>query len=243
MRIFGLIGERLGHSLSRELFEERFHREGLHDHHYRLFELDRVEQFTDLLRDYPDLVGLNVTIPYKRSVMPLLDAVDPLAAAVGAVNTIAIRDGRTTGYNTDVIGFREALPELIGEERPRALVLGGGGSSRAVSHVLRGLRIPHRVVSRSREHGDLTWDQLDRTVLGACPLLVNTTPLGMHPDTDSRPPLPYEHLGTQHLLFDLIYNPEETAFLRAGRERGARGVNGLGMLKAQAEAAWRIWNG
>ncbi|MCB0779399.1 MAG: shikimate dehydrogenase, partial [Flavobacteriales bacterium] len=151
MRIFGLIGERLGHSLSRELFEERFHREGLHDHHYRLFELDRVEQFTDLLRDYPDLVGLNVTIPYKRSVMPLLDAVDPLAAAVGAVNTIAIRDGRTTGYNTDVIGFREALPELIGEERPRALVLGGGGSSRAVSHVLRGLRIPHRVVSRSRE--------------------------------------------------------------------------------------------
>jgi shikimate dehydrogenase len=169
--------------------------------------------------------------------------VDTLAAAVGAVNTIAIRDGRTVGHNTDVEGFRTTLLPLIGTERPRALVLGSGGASRAVAYVLKDLGIKFRVVSRSRERGDLTWDLMDPIVIKACPLLINTTPLGMHPEVDSAPPLPYEAIGPRHLLVDLVYNPAETVFLREGRTRGATVVNGMPMLEAQAEAAWRIWNG
>lgn len=243
MTRYGLIGERLSHSFSQRWFTALFEREGLRDHRYDLFELATVDELPALLRDTPGLRGLNVTIPYKESVIPLLGAVDTLAAAVGAVNTIAIRDGRTVGHNTDVEGFRTTLLPLIGTERPRALVLGSGGASRAVAYVLKDLGIKFRVVSRSRERGDLTWDLMDPIVIKACPLLINTTPLGMHPEVDSAPPLPYEAIGPRHLLVDLVYNPAETVFLREGRTRGATVVNGMPMLEAQAEAAWRIWNG
>ncbi|MEO8588103.1 MAG: shikimate dehydrogenase [Flavobacteriales bacterium] len=241
MQRFGLIGRPLSHSFSQRYFTEKFKREGLADHRYDPFELDAVEELPLLLRDTPDLVGLNVTIPFKRSVIPLLDAVDPLASAVGAVNTIAIRDGRTTGYNTDVEGFRSTLLPLLKGKKPRAIVLGSGGASRAVVCVLKELGIRFRVVSRSRERGDLTWDLLDPIIVSVCPLIINTTPLGMFPDVEGRPELPYEAIGARHILIDLVYNPEETAFLREGRLRGANTTNGLHMLEAQAEASWRIW--
>jgi len=239
---FGLIGEHLGHSFSQAYFTEKFAREGLTDHRYQLYELKGVEELPGLIATTPDLRGLNVTIPYKRAVMRLLQAVDPVAAAVGAVNTIRIEEGRCTGHNTDVEGFRAMLLPMIGEQRPRALVLGSGGASRAVVYVLRELGIKFRVVSRSRGTGDITWDLLDPALVGVCPLIINTTPLGMFPAVDERPAVPMDAIGPRHILLDLIYNPERTRFLADGASRGAQVANGLVMLHAQAEAAWRVWN-
>ncbi len=242
MKIFGLIGRSLGHSFSQRWFTDKFKQEGLEFHRYDLFELSDVEELIALLRDTSGLSGLNVTIPYKRTVMPLLDEIDPMAAAVGAVNTIALRDGRTIGYNTDVAGFRGTLLPMLQGSKPRALVLGSGGASRAVAFVLREQGIKFRVVSRSRERGDLTWDLLDPTVVKVSKLIINTTPLGMHPEVDACPDLPYDAIGPDHLLMDLIYNPGKTSFLRQGEAHGASTVNGQSMLELQAEEAWRIWN-
>lgn len=242
MARFGLIGEHLGHSFSQAYFTEKFAREGLTDHCYQLYELKGVEELPGLIATTPDLRGLNVTIPYKRAVMGLLQAVDPVAAAVGAVNTIRIEQGRCTGHNTDVEGFRAMLLPMIGEQRPRALVLGSGGASRAVVYVLRELGIKFRVVSRSRGTGDITWDLLDPALVGVCPLIINTTPLGMFPAVDERPAVPMDAISPRHVLLDLIYNPERTRFLAEGASRGAQVANGLVMLHAQAEAAWRVWN-
>lgn len=238
---YGLIGKPLSHSFSERWFTEKFEREGLAGHRYSPFPLDRIEDLPSLLAAQPDLCGLNVTIPYKRTVMPLLDSMDAQAAAVGAVNTIAIRNGQLIGYNTDVVGFRSTLEPLLRDERPRALVLGSGGASRAVAYVLKELGIKFRVVSRSRERGDLTWDLLDPIVIKACPLIINTTPLGMVPDVISAPELPYDAIGPKHILVDLVYNPERTVFLSHGERKGATIMNGMPMLIAQAEASWRIW--
>lgn len=249
MQRYGLIGRALGHSFSEAYFTEKFHREGLPDHRYSPFELARIDEFPALLASQPELRGLNVTIPYKQTVIPYLTALDPLAAAVGAVNTIDLRDGKRIGYNTDVFGFRSLVEPILGQLRepnsdirPRALVLGSGGASRAVAFVLREAGIRFRVVSRDRTRGELTWDMMDRTVLSVCKLIINTTPLGMYPEIQEEPPLPYEALTPKHVLVDLIYNPEKTRFLARGEEMGARTIGGLGMLQAQAEEAWRIWN-
>lgn len=242
MTVLGLIGKPLTHSSSQRWFTELFARQGLPYHRYDLFPLDRIEDLPALLKETPGLAGLNVTIPYKTAVMDLLDAIDPLAAAVGAVNTIAIRNGSTTGYNTDVEGFRSTLLPLLKGAKPRALVLGTGGASRAVAFVLREQGIKFRMVSRSAERGDLTWALLDPIVAKVCTLIINTTPLGMYPDVEGAPPLPYDAIGPKHVLIDLVYNPEETEFMRRGRKQGATVVNGMRMLEAQAEAAWRIWN-
>lgn len=249
MARYGLIGRPLGHSFSQRYFTEKFAREGRAQDRYDLFELAAIGELPSLLRDTPGLRGLNVTIPHKRAVMPLLTRLDPVAAAVGAVNTIVVHDdGSTTGHNTDVEGFRvtlapflDRLVERDSDIKPRALVLGSGGASRAVAYVLREAGIRFRVVSRDRERGDLTWDLLDRTVVGVCPLIINATPLGMFPEVDAAPPLPYNALKPGHVLIDLVYNPEETLFLRMGRAQGTATANGLAMLHAQAEAAWRIW--
>jgi shikimate dehydrogenase len=242
MKRFGLIGDPLSHSFSQRWFTELFKKEGLKDHRYDLYPLPSIEDYQALLREVPGLVGLNVTIPYKQAVMPLLDAIDPLAAAVGAVNTIAFRDGRSTGYNTDVEGFRSTLLPLLDGRKPRALLLGTGGASRAVAFVLREQGIKFRMISRSPERGDLTWEMVDSTVTKVCTLIINCTPLGMYPNVNEAPPLPYASIGPGHVLVDLVYNPEETLFMRKGSENGATVVNGLRMLEAQAEAAWRIWN-
>jgi shikimate dehydrogenase len=240
---YGLIGKPLSHSSSQRYFTEKFQREGLTDHRYDLFEIDRAEDLRALIAATPGLRGLNVTIPYKQDVMPLLDAIDPLAAAVGAVNTIKIEGGRLIGFNTDVEGFRKTLLPLLTKKKPRALVLGSGGASRAVAFALREQGIKFRVVSRSRERGDMTYDLLEPIVVDVCTLIINTTPVGMHPDVQALPSLPYDAIGGHHVLIDLVYNPAETAFLQEGKKRGAVIANGLEMLHAQAEASWRIWNG
>ncbi|MBK6344097.1 MAG: shikimate dehydrogenase [Flavobacteriales bacterium] len=240
---YGLIGKPLSHSFSQRYFTEKFRREGLADHRYDLFGIDRAEDLRTLIAATPGIRGLNVTIPYKQTVMPLLDAIDPLAAAVGAVNTIKIEGDRLTGFNTDVEGFRQTLLRLLNKKKPRALVLGSGGASRAVAFALREQGIKFRVVSRSRDRGDMTYALLEPIVVDVCTLIINTTPLGMHPDVASMPPLPYEAIGGKHVLIDLVYNPVETRFLQEGRKRGAVIANGLDMLHAQAEASWRIWNG
>ena len=249
MQRYGLIGRALSHSFSKEHFNGKFRREGLSDCRYDLFELPAIGDLPTLLAETPDLRGFNVTIPYKESIIPYLSSLDPLAAAVGAVNTVAVQHGRLTGHNTDVHGFRKLVePALAGLQepgsdiRPRALVLGSGGASRAVAYVLREAGIRFRVVSRDRARGELTWDMVDRTVISVCRLIINTTPLGMHPDVESSPPLPYEALTPKHVLIDLVYNPERTRFLKHGEEMGARTIGGLGMLREQAEAAWGIWS-
>lgn len=241
MARYGLIGRSLGHSFSQHYFMAKFTALGLGGHKYDLYPLEHITDLSDLLERTPGLLGLNVTLPYKRSVMDFLDEVDPVSSAVGAVNTIALKDGRRSGYNTDVEGFRASLLPLIGDERPRALVLGSGGACRAVVFVLKELGIRFRVVSRSRERGDLTWDQVDPTIVKACPLIINTTPIGMFPSVEGMPALPYAAIGPRHMLIDLVYNPSTTSFLSEGSTRGARTVNGLVMLHAQAEGAWRIW--
>ena len=241
MKVYGLIGRSLGHSASQQWFTELFRREGLPDHRYELFELKQIGDYPGLVKGATGLQGLNVTIPYKQEVMSLLDELDPMAAAVGAVNTIVFRNGRSIGHNTDVHGFRSTLLPLLEGATPRALVLGSGGASRAVAWVLKEQGIRFRVVSRSRDRGDLTWDLLDPTIVKACKLIINTTPLGMHPAEDTRPDLPYAAIGPDHMLIDLVYNPAETAFLLEGRSRGARTANGMHMLEAQAEATWHLW--
>lgn len=250
MARYGLIGRSLGHSRSPELFADLFAREGVSDARYDLFELDAVDRLPALIGAHPDLRGLNVTIPYKQTVIPFLHALSTEASAVGAVNSIRITGDRWTGHNTDIDGFRalltphlRTLTEQAGQVRPRALVLGSGGSSRAVAFVLREHGLRFRAVSRSRERGDLTWGQVDRTVIGVCRLIINTTPLGMWPEVHEAPALPYDALTERHHLIDLVYNPEETEFMRRGRDAGAVVENGLVMLKRQAEAAWQFWMG
>lgn len=239
---YGLIGTPLSHSFSQQYFTEKFHREHLSTHRYDLFPLDTIDALPRLIEDSPGLRGLNVTIPYKQSVLPFLHRVDPLAAAVGAVNCIRIDKDGLTGYNTDVEGFRRTLLPLLKGNKPRALVLGSGGASRAVAFVLKEQGIRFRVVSRSRERGDMTWDLLEPIIVDVCKLIINTTPLGMHPDAGSLPPVHYSSIGQQHILIDLVYNPEQTLFLREGKARGATIVNGMAMLHAQAEASWALWN-
>ncbi len=249
MKRYGLIGRKLGHSFSKSHFTALFQQQGLKEHRYDLFELASIDDFPALVRDTSGLCGLNVTIPYKEAVIPYLDGMDPIAASVGAVNTIAISHGKCVGYNTDVAGFRALLHNATANLsdpgsaiKPRALVLGSGGASRAVAFVLREMGIRFRVVSRSRERGDLTWDMLDPTVIRLCRLIINTTPVGMFPLVEEAPPLPYAAISSKHTLVDLVYNPQETAFLKQGNSHGARTIGGLEMLLKQAEEAWRIWS-
>ncbi|MCB0771096.1 MAG: shikimate dehydrogenase [Flavobacteriales bacterium] len=242
MTRYGLIGRSLSHSFSQRYFTEKFDKEGLFGHRYDTFELADLAEVPDLLRNTKGLSGFNVTIPYKQEIIPYLDELDATASAVGAVNTVKIDAGRTMGYNTDIDGFRATLHPLLQGRTPRALVLGSGGASRAVAYVLREAGIKFRVVSRSRERGDLVWEQLDPVLVNVSTLIINSTPLGMEPAPETRPELPYDAIGPKHLMIDLVYNPERTLFLMEGERRGARTVNGLTMLHAQAEASWDVWH-
>ena len=243
MRKFGLIGKKLGHSFSKKYFTEKFTREGIQDAVYDLYELETIEAFPDLLTREPELVGLNVTVPYKEVVIPFLDELDPAAERIGAVNTIRIQSGKKTGFNTDYIGFKNTLEKFYPvQPGARALVLGTGGASKAVVAALDALQIAHTYVSRNPPVGGLSYEELNQEVLSAHQLIINTTPLGMHPATEACPPLPYEHLTPDHYLYDLVYNPENTTFMQKGAAAGAKVMNGLDMLYQQADAAWAIWN-
>ena len=238
MRYFGLIGKPLVHSFSQRYFTQKFQEESI-DAAYGLYELDKIEDLKLLLQQKV-FSGLNVTIPYKQSVLPYLSEFDETARAVGAVNVIKFvrRSGEVVlkGYNSDVIGFHDSLVPL------RALVFGTGGASKAVEYVLRQLHIEVQLVSRKAVGPALSYEQITPEVLQSYQLLVNTTPLGTFPHVDTCVDIPYQNITNKHLLYDLVYNPQETLFLRHGKERGAQVMNGYAMLRGQAEAAWEIWN-
>lgn len=245
MELYGLIGYPLGHSFSAAFFAEKFAREGI-DAEYHNFEIPAIEQLSEVVAAHPTLRGLNVTIPYKQSVMPLLDALSDEARAIGAVNVIRIgrsADGiRLEGHNSDVIGFTESIRPLLKSEHRRALVLGTGGASKAVLHGLHSLGIETRSVSRKPHPGGFTYAELTPAVLSEFTVIVNCSPVGMFPHIDEAPDIPYEALTPAHLLYDLVYNPLETEFLRRGAAQGALTKNGLEMLHLQALAAWDIWH-
>ena len=242
MRNFELIGASLGHSFSAVYFAEKFAREGITDARYDAYELGEIAEVEQLLQD-PELVGFNVTIPYKRAILPYLTAVAPEAAAIGAVNTVHLTPEGPVGYNTDVTGFRDSLKPVLRSHHQRALILGTGGASAAVWHVLRHLGLQCVCVSRTPNGPDqVHYQDLRAEAMDHFKLIVNTTPVGQHPDPSARPDIPYQGVGKQHILMDLIYNPETTAFMQAGLDQGATVLNGLRMLHGQAEAAWYIWN-
>ena len=254
MRIFGLIGFPLSHSFSKKYFTEKFSQEGITDASYELFPLQTITLLPDLLRSQPHLRGLNVTIPYKQAVLPYLDQLHPAAARIGAVNVIRIgADGRKTGYNSDYFGFTSSLFEWFSHihtngaeeaiiKQCKALVLGTGGASKAVKAALEDLQIPYLSVSRQPAQNQLSYDQLTEAIMKEYTLIINTTPLGMSPDIQKFPPIPYQSLTSSHYLYDLVYNPQETAFMQKGKDQGAHVLNGLPMLYGQAEKSWEIWN-
>ena len=243
MRKFGLIGYPLGHSFSGKYFREKFHRESIKDCTYSNYEIASVSALPDVLKD-PELKGLNVTIPYKELVIPYLHKKDRVVEEIEACNCIKIWEGELTGYNTDVIGFENSLKEKLTIKDRSALILGTGGSSKAVAWVLKKIGIEYLFVSRNKLHQDnrITYEELSREILESHSLVINTTPLGMYPNTDVYPSIPYQWIGQGHYLFDLVYNPLKTMFLNKGELSGARIKNGKDMLAIQAEASWAIWN-
>ncbi len=244
MKTYGLIGYPLGHSFSRGYFTDFFRREHI-DAEYKNFELPSIEALVHVLQSEPTLQGFNVTIPYKQQVFPYLDALDEAARAIGAVNVVKVVRHEGTmqlkGYNTDYLGFTNAIRPLLKEHHTHALILGTGGASKAVDYALRQLGLTTRFVSRTPREGVITYDELTPALMAQHTVIVNTTPLGMHPKPHECPPLDYTLLNARHLLYDVIYNPDKTLFLHRGEEAGATICNGMGMLIGQAQAAWHIW--
>jgi shikimate dehydrogenase len=246
MNLFGLIGYPLSHSFSASYFTEKFKKEGNTAAEFRLFELKDIQEFKQLLIYQPLLKGLSVTIPYKEKIIPYLDELDEVAQKIGAVNSVKIRNINNhiylKGYNTDVIGFEKTLIPLLETHHKQALVLGSGGASKAVVYVLEKLKIPYKILSRNKSQFNLTYQELTRKIIDSHQLIINTTPLGMYPNLNNCPSIPYHLLNSSHLLFDLIYNPEETLFLQKGILQKSKIKSGFDMLIEQAEASWKIWN-
>ncbi|MDG1517571.1 MAG: shikimate dehydrogenase [Flavobacteriales bacterium] len=243
----GLLGYPLTHSFSAKYFGEKFKNENIKGFTYENFEIPTIEDFTDVIKNNPEIVGLNVTIPYKEQIIPFLDELDDEAREIGAVNTIKVirtAEGvKLKGYNTDIYGFKETLKPLLKMNHYKALILGTGGAAKAVEYVLKNIGLDVLYVSRNPEsESEKSYDELNDVAVKNFPVIVNSTPLGMHPEVDVCPDIPYEHLSEDNLLYDLIYNPGETLFMKKGAEQGANTQNGLGMLKLQAEKAWEIWN-
>lgn len=243
MRQFGLIGYPLTHSFSKKYFTGKFKEWRLSDHNYELFSIEDIDMFPALIKTWPDLVGLNVTIPYKERVIPYLDGLDDAARDIGAVNTIKFEDGKLIGYNSDVYGFEHSLrPMLSNDIEYKALVLGSGGASKGIIWVLKKLGILYQVVSRKDDPAFINYKDIDADTIKEHRLIVNTTPLGMKPNADSFPNLPYDAMTEDHVLYDLVYNPEVTKFMQYGLDANAKVKNGLEMLHLQADRSWEIWN-
>ena len=259
MKQYGLIGYPLSHSFSKKYFAEKFEKEKIAEVNYELFPIENIDELPALIKKHPNLCGLNVTIPHKLSVLKYLDWIEPDAKAAGAVNCIRIsaespveaafsgelgikgHNFRLEGFNTDLYGFEKSLKPLLKEQHDQALVLGDGGAAKAVKCVLQNLGINYRIVTRKPLQDNLLFKDLKPHHIQQHRLIINTTPLGMSPNIDEFPPIPYEYITDQHLLYDLIYNPEETVFLKKGKEKGAVIKNGYEMLVLQAEKAWEIW--
>lgn len=245
MKKFGLIGYPLGHSFSMGYFNEKFSNEGVNAM-YENFEIPSVNGILDVLANNPNLMGFNVTIPYKEKIMEYLDSVSPEAMAIGAVNVVKVKrqnnDVKLRGYNSDVIGFVNSIRPLLNPRHKKALVLGTGGASKAIKYGLKKLGLEVLMVSRSEKDGMITYSQVTPELIKEYNVIVNCTPSGMAPHFDECPSLPYEAIDSSCLLYDLIYNPDETLFLRKGKAQGATVKNGLEMLLLQAEGSWEIWN-
>lgn len=237
MKHFALIGYPLGHSLSAKYFAEKFSAEGI-EAEYSLLPIEHAEE---VLPHCETLSGFNVTIPHKQSIIPFLSAISEEAEAIGAVNCVKVTNEGLIGYNTDIEGIRKSL-EGITLEGAKALILGTGGASKAVQYALREGGAEVAVVSRTKGVADLTYEELSEELIAETDIIVNTTPLGMYPNVESAPALPYSAISAKHTLFDCVYNPQHTKFLQFGAERGARTIDGLTMFYAQAEAAWAIWS-
>ncbi|CAM4096220.1 shikimate dehydrogenase [Pedobacter westerhofensis] len=246
MKTFGLIGFPLGHSFSKKFFSEKFELEGIRDCRYELFPMENIDSIRHLLAGEETLRGLNVTIPHKVNVLPFLNELDDAAKTIGAVNCISVekKNGKTwlKGYNTDAFGFAESLKPFLKENHTKALVLGDGGAAKAVKYVLDQLNISYLSVVRTPVAGAVLYDQISEELMSSHQLIINTTPLGTFPNVETAPAIPYEFITDQHLAYDLVYNPEETEFMRRAKVRGAAVKNGLEMLQLQALRAWSIWN-
>lgn len=244
MRLFGLIGETLKHSFSKNYFTKKYVEEGIDNCKYELFELANISEFPNLLKNNPDFDGINVTIPYKQEVMQYLDEIDEHALAINAVNTIKfLANGRLKGYNSDYYGFKNSIEKWDLKDK-KALVLGTGGASKAIEQALTDLGINYQMVSRRDSGKTISYDKLltNKQMVSDHKLIINCTPLGTYPNISEKPLLPYEMFTSDHLLFDLVYNPEVTAFLQHGLDMGAKIQNGYNMLVGQAEKSWEIWN-
>ncbi|MCH2199238.1 MAG: shikimate dehydrogenase [Flavobacteriales bacterium] len=244
MRKFGLIGYPLGHSWSKDYWTEFFQQEQLKDHDYLHFELPTIDYLPEILRENKDLVGLNVTIPYKVSVLEYCDMLSPAAEAIGAVNTLWRTDEGLIGYNTDASGFQKSIRPFLQPKHEHALVFGTGGSALAIAYILKNIGINVHFVSRMPlGQGKLAYKDINAAVLNSCKLIVNCTPLGMAPNSDRFPDIPYHLITPEHLVVDLIYNPVKTLFLQKAEEQGATILNGKDMLHFQAQSSWNCWNG
>ncbi len=242
--LYGLIGYPLSHSFSKGYFAEKFKKEGIEDSYYEAFPIDSIDKLPALIEQNPNLVGLNVTIPYKEQVLPYLKGLGKGAAAVGAVNTVLIKEDGWFGYNSDIYGFSTSLAKAVEKQKlniEHALILGTGGAAKAVKYALEQAGMAATYVSRRPGVGILTYNDLNQRAFDKYKLIVNTTPLGMSPNVGSFPNIPYHYMGENHLCFDLVYNPEATLFLQKAEQRGAYILNGLEMLHLQAERSWEIW--
>ncbi|UPQ78256.1 shikimate dehydrogenase [Flavobacterium azooxidireducens] len=242
-RRFGLIGKNISYSFSKKYFTDKFEKEEFTDCSYENFDLQTIAQFPKLIRENANLIGLNVTIPYKEKIIPFLDKLNKKATKIGAVNCIKIaKNGKLKGYNTDYFGFKKSLEPLLQPHHQKALILGTGGASKAVAFALEELGILYTFVSRSKKEDALDYKYINATTFDNYQLIINCTPLGTHPNLEEFPPIPYDFFTEEHIAFDLIYNPEETEFLKRAKAKNAVTKNGYEMLVLQAEKGWKIWN-
>lgn len=246
MKLYGLIGQSLAHSLSPQIFSEIFRKENQTDVEYRLFPMKDLSQLWKLLQENPELCGFNVTIPFKQLIVPYLDETDKISAETGVVNTVKVirshHNISLSGYNTDVIGFEKTLTGYVKVQNVKALVLGSGGVSKSVEYVLKKLNISYLTVSRKASPYTITYEQLNEEIIRSHQLIINCTPLGMFPYQHTYPKIPYNFLDSGHYLYDMVYNPAETVFLKKGLEKGSFVKNGIEMLHIQAKEAWKIWS-
>ena len=246
MRTFGLIGFPLSHSFSKKFFTDKFKAEAIENCSYELFPIAELSEMEGVVKANPSLCGLNVTIPHKVKILPLLTDIDEAALAIGAVNCVSIstKDHKKVwkGYNTDAYGFAESLKPLLQKHHQKALIFGDGGAAKAVKYVLAQLGIPYLVVVRNPAPNAMLYSEVNAAILASHTLLINTTPLGMSPNLNAAPLIPYQWITTKHLAYDLVYNPDETAFLAKVKAQGGQIKNGLEMLELQAERSWHIWN-
>ena len=243
MKVFGLIGKNIGYSFSKKYFSERFTNTNTTDCSYQNFDIDSIDDFRNVIAQNPDLMGLNVTIPYKETIIPFLDYLSKEADQIGAVNVIRFTKKRKLkGYNSDYYGFKKSLTSILQPHHQKALILGTGGASKAVAFALKEMNIPYAFVSREAQENTISYERINATTFDNYQIIINCTPLGTSPNINEFPPIPYQFFTEKHIAFDLIYNPEETQFLKRSKKKGALTKNGMEMLVFQAEKAWEIWN-